>query len=77
MHLTLKTPITTAAEDKFCDIFTNFRPKKVVKGGSLKVNRSIIDRLRSLKSAILIRDLLPKGGTSEQKDFVDCMKVFF
>ena len=24
VHLTLKTPITTAADDKFCDIFPNF-----------------------------------------------------
>ena len=28
-RLTLKTPITTAAEDKFCDIFPNFRKNKV------------------------------------------------
>ena len=26
-HLTLKVPITTAADDKFCDIFPNFRKK--------------------------------------------------
>ena len=26
-HLTLKAPITTAADDKFCDIFFNFRKK--------------------------------------------------
>ena len=25
--LTLKAPITTAADDKFCDIFSNFRKK--------------------------------------------------
>ena len=25
--LTLKAPITTAADDKFCDIFANFRKK--------------------------------------------------
>ena len=25
--LTLKAPITTAADDKFCDIFPNFRNK--------------------------------------------------
>ena len=25
--LTLKAPITTAADDKFCDIFPNFRQK--------------------------------------------------
>ena len=25
--LTLKAPITTAADDKFCDIFPNFRKK--------------------------------------------------
>ena len=25
--LTLKAPVTTAAEDKFCDIFLNFRKK--------------------------------------------------
>ena len=27
-ELTLKAPITTAADDKFCDIFPNFRQKK-------------------------------------------------
>ena len=27
MHLTLKAPITTAADDKFCEIFPNFRKK--------------------------------------------------
>ena len=26
-ELTLKEPITTAADDKFCDIFSNFRKK--------------------------------------------------
>ena len=26
--LTLKAPITTSADDKFCDIFTNFLTKK-------------------------------------------------
>ena len=26
--LTLKAPITTAADDKFCDIFPNFQKKK-------------------------------------------------
>ena len=26
--ITPKAPITTAADDKFCDIFTNFRQKK-------------------------------------------------
>ena len=26
--LTLKTPITTAADDKFCNIFPNFQKKK-------------------------------------------------
>ena len=26
-YLTLKAPNTTAAEDKFCDIFSNFRKK--------------------------------------------------
>ena len=27
--LTLKAPITTAADDKFCDIFPNFQKNKV------------------------------------------------
>ena len=27
MHLTLKAPITTAADDIFCDVFANFRQK--------------------------------------------------
>ena len=27
--LTLNTPITTAADDKICDIFPNFRQNKV------------------------------------------------
>ena len=29
LPLTLKAPITTAADDKFCDIFSNFRKNKV------------------------------------------------
>ena len=27
-YLTLKAPITTAADDNFCDVFSNFRKKK-------------------------------------------------
>ena len=29
IEFTLKTPITTAADDKFCDNFLNFRKKKI------------------------------------------------
>ena len=27
-HITFKAPITTAADDKYCDFFPNFRKKK-------------------------------------------------
>ena len=34
LELTLKAPITTAADDKFCDIFSNFRKKGMMFHGN-------------------------------------------
>ena len=46
--LTLKAPITTAADDKFCDIFPNFQKNKVWYFTRIVVKQTILMKYHAL-----------------------------